>query len=65
MSQPVMKITTNPESCITRLLEKLQKRLLSLLAIYFQVSAMAATGEWRDKLCCLKLACESLDRAVG
>ena len=30
-------------------------RLLSLSETYFQGSAMAAMGEWRDELCCSKL----------
>ena len=33
----------------------------SLFVTYFQESAMATTGEWRD---CLKLTCTSLDCAV-
>ena len=35
-----------------------------LYCTYFQESAMAPTGEWRDKLWYLKLTCALLDRAV-
>ena len=38
--------------------------LLSLSATHFQGSPMAAAGEWRDELCCLKLTFASLDRAI-
>ena len=41
---------TNPEPCVTLLLEKLRKSDWSLT--YIQGSVMAATGEWRDELCC-------------
>ena len=66
MRQPVIKIITKPESCITMLLEKLQLSKQIAISIWniFQGSAMAATGEWRDDLYCSKLMCISLDRAV-
>ena len=35
--------------------------LYDVSATYFQESAMATAGEWRD---CLKLTCASIDRAV-
>ena len=69
MSQPVTKITTNPEPCVTMMLEKLRKSgwflvdSCHLSATYFQGSAMATAGEWRDGLCCSKLICTSLDRS--
>ena len=40
------------------------KRLVSLSATYIQESAIAAMGEWRDGLCCLKLLFTSLDCVV-
>ena len=64
-SQPLAKITIDPEPCMTVQLEKLRKsesvfgRLLSLSATYFQGSAMAAAGERRG----LRVSI-SLERAV-
>ena len=64
-SQPVAKITTDSEPCMTMLLEKLRKSDRSLedcclSATYVQVSAMVAAGEWRDEVGCSKLTSVSL-----
>ena len=67
-SQSVVKITTNPDDNAAGEARKKRlvfDRLLSVFAIYFQGSAMAAKGERKDELCCSKLTCASLDRAVG
>ena len=54
MSQPVARITANLEPCIAILLEKLRisdwslERLMSVSVTYFQGSAMATTGKWRE-----------------
>ena len=66
-SQPVAKITTDPEPCMAMLLEKLQKSDQSLrdccLCLQHMFN-MVAAGEWRDKVGCSKLINVSLKHAV-
>ena len=66
MSQPVAIKTIKPRTMLVG--EATKTRLvfltLTLSPTYSQGSAMAATGEWIDGLCCLKLTFASLDHAV-
>ena len=65
-SQPVAKITIDPEPCMAMLLEKLRKsdRSLGDCCLCLRGSVMAAAGEWRCEDGCLKLTSVSLERAI-